>query len=207
MLNIYKKTLQNLYNYINRRKLKNKEFTLVCSNCTGGFLYHWLGLKFNSPFINLYMSPADFLTALENFDEFLHTPFKEDIESNHPYPVGIGIKNTRVHFVHYNTFSEAIEKWEERKKRINLENMAIMLTNFHGKGAMDNNIVQRFEKLPFKHKVVFTAYPTRYKSAFHLKGFEKVQSQRNIYATQNPITCKRYIDQFNYVDFFNQCNI
>ena len=44
----------------------------------GGVLYHWLGLKFNSPFINLFMSNNDFLFAMENFDDFLRTPIIED---------------------------------------------------------------------------------------------------------------------------------
>ena len=66
--------VQKIFNKVNRKKLKNKDFTLVTSNCTGGILYHWLGLKFRSPFINLYMSNEDYIKALENFELFLSTP-------------------------------------------------------------------------------------------------------------------------------------
>ena len=55
----------------NRKRLKNVSPTLICSNCTGGFLYHWLGLQFRSPFINLYLTDSDFVLALENWEQFI----------------------------------------------------------------------------------------------------------------------------------------
>ena len=72
MLGKVKVILQERINRKNRSKLTNLSPSLVCSNCTGGFLYHWLGLRFYSPFINLYMTNEDFLTALENWDLFIH---------------------------------------------------------------------------------------------------------------------------------------
>ncbi len=47
--------VQKIINKVNRKKLKNQDFTLVTSNCTGGILYHWLGLKFRSQFIQCQM--------------------------------------------------------------------------------------------------------------------------------------------------------
>lgn len=114
----------------NRRRLTNHTPTLVCSNCTGGLLYHWLGLEFRSPFINLYLDNEDFITALENFDEFMDTPLVEDKESGKDYPVGIGAGGVRVHFMHYSDFDSAVAKWEQRKARMNRDNMAVMWTNF-----------------------------------------------------------------------------
>ena len=58
-------------NKANQLRLVNKNMTIISSNCAGGFLYHWLGLEFKSPFINLFLSNEDFLEALENFDSFL----------------------------------------------------------------------------------------------------------------------------------------
>ena len=64
--------------------------------------------------------------------------------------------------------------------------------------------LERFDKLPFEHKVVFTnkEYP-QYKSAFCLKGYQC--EKENVYATQH-INGYRYVDQFDYVDFFNRVN-
>lgn len=85
---------QERINHKNRKRLQNLQPCLVCSNCTGGFLYHWLGLRFNSPFINLYLTPKDFIKVLENWDEFLKTPIQE-LKTEYQYPVGqviMGVK-------------------------------------------------------------------------------------------------------------------
>lgn len=47
-----------------RKRLKNTNVTLITSNCAGGIIYHWLGLKFNSPFINLWLTNDDYIRAL-----------------------------------------------------------------------------------------------------------------------------------------------
>ena len=46
MLRKVKMFLQERINRKNRNKLTNLSPSLVCSNCTGGFLYHWLRLRF-----------------------------------------------------------------------------------------------------------------------------------------------------------------
>ena len=120
----------------NRARLKNKDVSLICSNCAGGILYHWLGLKFNSPFINLYMTGEDYIKTLENWEDFLNTEIVEDTNADKIYPVGIGHLGVKIHFMHYATFDEAIEKWNQRKARINPDNTAFMFTNYAGGGTL-----------------------------------------------------------------------
>ena len=200
---------QNGIDYSNRIRLKNKDISLICSNCAGRIIYHWLGLKFNSPFINLYMTGEDYIKALENWKDFLNAEIVEDTNSDEAYPVGISYLGTKIHFMHYATFDEAIKKWNQRKVRINTDNIAFMYTNYAG----GHSLLERFDKLPFKNKVVFTAerYPD-IKSAVFLEGFKcfcklyricKKSGVPNIWMTQNLITGKRFIDQFDYVSWFN----
>ena len=125
---------QNEINFTNRARLKNKDISLICSNCAGGILYHWLGLKFNSPFINLFMTGEDYITALENWQDFLNAEIVEDTSGGETYPVGIGYLGIKLHFMHYVTFDEAINKWKRRKARISSDNIAFMYTNYAGGG-------------------------------------------------------------------------
>lgn len=189
-------------NQKNIERLINTTPSLICSNCTGGFIYHWLGLQFRSPFINLFLTDEDFVLALENWDEFIRYDIIEDILSDKPYPVGVGYKNIRIHFMHYVSFVDAKHKWVERCKRIDNNNIGFMLTNWGG----DIAVLQRFNSLPFKHKVVFvdTPYDNELKSCFYLRNFSKYKRQgKNIYITQNVLNGKRFIDQFDYVAFIN----
>ena len=126
---------QDEINTSNRTRLNNKDISLICSNCAGGIIYHWLRLKFNSPFINLYMTGEDYIKALENWQDFLNAEIVEDKSSDESYPVGIGYLGIKVHFLHYATFDEAIEKWNRRKARINPDNIVFMYTNYAGGGT------------------------------------------------------------------------
>ena len=168
---------QNKIDSLNRVRLKNKDVTLICSNCGGGFLYHWLGLKFNSPFINLYLTNEDYIKALEDRENFLDAEIVEDTSGDETYPVGIGYLGIKIHFMHYATFEEAIEKWNRRKARINPDNIAFMFTNYGG-----YTLLEQFDKLPFKHKVAFTdeKYPG-IKSAVYIKGFKRFSKLYRIY--------------------------
>lgn len=65
--------LRKLYLMFQRKKLKNKTFSLFLSNCNGGIIYHDLGLQFKSPTINLWISPKDFIHFCENLREYLNT--------------------------------------------------------------------------------------------------------------------------------------
>lgn len=199
-----KSYLQNRIDRNNKTRLTNLEPCLVCSNCTGGFLYHWLGLRFNSPFINLYLTPKDFVTALENWNEFISSPIIE-IKTTLQYPIGQvvigGGKAILIHFMHYPDYDSAITKWNERKSRMNMDpnKIGFMLTNWDG----DDSLLERFDRLPYRHKVVFTYKPyANLKSAVYLKGFAKYIGHKNIFDTQK-ITGERYIDQYDYVSFIN----
>lgn len=125
--------IQRYYNAKNRARLTNHEPTLICSNCTGGILYHWLGLQFRSPFINLYLTNADFLSALDHLSDFLSAPIDEVNDNRYSYPVGRSqCQGELLHFVHYRSFDMACQKWNERKLRVNWDNMAVMHTNWPG---------------------------------------------------------------------------
>ena len=56
------------YNFFNRIRLKNTDVTLIASNCNGCCILHDLGLKFNSPFVNLWVEPSDFIRRERGVD-------------------------------------------------------------------------------------------------------------------------------------------
>lgn len=45
--------------------------TLLCPNCIGGILFHDLGLKFQSPTVNIMMTQTDFVRFVLNLDYYL----------------------------------------------------------------------------------------------------------------------------------------
>lgn len=63
--------------------------------------------------------------------------------------------------------------------------------------------IKTFDELPYKNKVIFThkEYP-EFNSAFYIKGFEN-EEEVGILSNFRKYSWKRYLDDFNYVDFLN----
>lgn len=190
--------------FINRRlksRLQNHGMTVISANCVGAFILHDLNEPFNSPFVNLYLSPNDFVRYLQNI-EFYQRQSLTFIQSEKPYPVA-KLADLKVHFMHYRNSQEAQQKWLARSARMNLDNLFIMMTDKDDTQGIAYEDLAAFDQLPFKNKVVFTRKPyPEFKSAFYIKGFEK-QNQVGDLFTFSGWNGVKYYDQFDYVTWFN----
>ena len=190
--------------FINRRlksRLQNHGMTVISANCVGAFILHDLNEPFNSPFVNLYLSPNDFVRYLQNI-EFYQQQSLTFIQSEKPYPVA-KLVDLKVHFMHYRNSQEAQQKWLARSARMNLDNLFIMMTDKDDAQGIAYEDLAAFDQLPFKNKVVFTRKPyPEFKSAFYIKGFEK-QNQVGDLFTFSGWNGVKYYDQFDYVAWFN----
>ena len=165
--------MRKAYNKRQVKRLTNKEFSLIASNCNGGCLLHDLGLRFNSPFVNLWVAPSDIVRLLSNIHYYLSCEIMFDVETDFAYPIG-RLDDVKIYFQHYSTKEMAKKKWEERKKRIDFDNLFIMFTDRDGCNYQD---LYDFDALSYKNKVVFThvSYP-ELKSAYYIKGWENEKS-------------------------------
>lgn len=166
IINKWKKS--RLYTQIEKRinrhfskKLKNKEFTILCSNCVGGILYHRLGQEFLSPTINMWFHQPDFVEFTVNLDWYLNQDLVF-IESKEQYPVGVlkgndkDIQDITLFFNHAKTVNDAKEQWERRKKRIVKDNLYIMMYKLDG---ITIEQMRKLEHVKCKNKVIFTSVP------------------------------------------------
>ncbi|BFU59345.1 MULTISPECIES: DUF1919 domain-containing protein [Rodentibacter] len=185
-----------------KSSLQNHGMTVISANCVGAFMLHDLNEPFNSPFVNLYLSPKDFIRYLQNIEFYRKQPL-EFIPSEKNYPVG-KLADLRIHFMHYHSEQEANEKWQIRTARMNFDNLFIIMTDKDGAQGIAYEDLAAFERLPFKNKVVFTHKPyPELQSAFYIKGFENQNQVGDIF-TFSGWNGMKYYDQFNYVKWFNQ---
>lgn len=202
---VYKEILRRKINDKNRSRLKNENFTILSSNCTGGVLSHDLGLQFLSPTINMFICPKDFVKFLTNLEEYLSLELEERIEPDLGYPVAI-LGDIVLHGLHYSSFQIMKEKWNERKQRINLSNLYVMM--FERDGCTYDD-VKAFDKLPYKHKIVFVHKEMpEISSAYYIPGTElegNPEHKVKILTKYKSWFCgNRLIDMFDYVSFFNE---
>lgn len=184
-----------------RKRLVNKDFTIISSNCIAGVIYHDLGLQFNSPTINLWFEPKDYLIFLENLETFLESDDLIEYKDNrYSYPVGILCGKVKLYFQHYKSFKEAKHKWENRKKRVNTQNIYVIMTD-RDKATLKE--MKAFDRLKYRNKIILTG-----------KEYEGITNQ---YCIQNckehghlgdvfsksRILGKKKLDEFDYVSFLN----
>lgn len=187
----------------NRKRFKKKDISIISTNCTGGILSHDLGLQFKSPTVNLFFCAEDFIKFCENLEYYLS--IDEFVECTDPsvieertYPI-VYLGDLTLFLVHYHSVREAQEKWNERKKRVNWDNIVIINTDREG---MTEELKERFEKLPYR-KVMFVHQPDeKHPSCFYIRGYEN-QNSVGIITDHDTWDGKRPIDQFDWVGFLN----
>jgi len=197
-LNVF---LRKIYNFYNQTRLKNRSFSLIASNCNGSLILHDLNLPFNSPFVNLWLKPKDFLKLCENMEYYMGCQLKFVNDEHTAYPIAM-LDDIKIYFQHFKSEKDARTKWEIRKKRIDYHNIFILFTDRDGCTYED---LQRFDKLKFAKKAVLVHknYP-EIKSSVYIPGFEKEDCVGMCMYFKNKITYKKYYDSFDYVNWFNK---
>lgn len=199
-MNLIQRAEWRIYKELKKRKLKNKTATIISSNCNGEFIYYDMNLRFLSPTINLSFDMNDFVKFLENMEWYLQQPVRRYEDDRFSYPTGM-IGDIEIRFNHYKTFEEAVEKWEERKQRINWDNLFILAID--GDGCTYESM-QKFDKLPYENKVIFTHKPyPEIKSSFYIKGFEEEEGVGVLLYFKKQFFIRRFLDDFDYVTFLN----
>lgn len=189
--------------YINKKRLKNKDFTLLTPNCLAGIIYHNLGLQFSSPTINLQFNDKTEFYKFCNNLEYYTTLKLTEIKKNHlppPYPLA-KLGDLTLHLVHYKTFKEGFEKWEIRKRRINFNNIFIITDDYCNENSrLSEQDIKAFSELKYaKNIIIFTQDKinipnTKYIGEKRLKNFMKT----------NTFTGIRVFElYFDYVHFLN----
>ncbi|MDE6581301.1 MAG: DUF1919 domain-containing protein [Duncaniella sp.] len=148
-----------------RRRLRNRSVSIISNNCWGGFMMKECNIPFNTPFVGLFMFDEDYISMLEH-PEVLKSElrFISRRESRHKitepkdYPIAVIGDGLEIHFLHYKSEKEARMKWNRRVGRIDFDNLIV---KFGDEDGPRRDLLERFDKLPYKCKVAFTGkdYP------------------------------------------------
>lgn len=128
--------LQYLCKAFRRIGLYCNNFSIISNNCTGGYVYQYFGIAYNTPTEGLYFTTSDYLKLIQRPEYY----FKHKVKLIEPtqsvlakagkdihYPVGV-IDDIEVYFMHYPDPKEALSKWHRRASRINYRKLFFLLT-------------------------------------------------------------------------------
>lgn len=152
-----------------RNKLTNYNFSIISNNCIGGMVTHDFLQPQLSPTVNLFILPDDFLRFLKKLRDNLLAEVIE-VESGGGYPAGM-VNGCKLNFLHYPTFELGKTAWVKRSKRVDFNNLLVVLVERDG--CTYENLLE-FDSLPFRNKIaiVHKSYP-EIRSAVVVPGYEK----------------------------------
>ncbi len=159
--------LDKYFSSLQRSKLIDKDFSIICNNCIAGGIYHKLGIEYSTPTVGLFFFSSDYMKFLENLDVYINQPIRFRGASVHheanklrkikPYPIGVLGGDVEVQFMHYKDEVEAEEKWSRRRKRINFGNLFIIYSD--AEEDFEPEYALKYQKLPFEHKIFLSSKP------------------------------------------------
>lgn len=170
--------------YNDRQKLINKELfpndlTIISNTCIGGRLYHDYGRKFLSPTIDFYMDPNSFVKFCLNLKYYMNCDIRPLPDYRIEYLNGFlacDIGGLIALFGHTNdSYEKIITKWNERKKRINYDNIVVICTDRNVLSKpftrCSDKTVKEFGKISYK-KVLFSIVDYKYDYIAYLPSFK-----------------------------------
>lgn len=190
-----------------QNKLKNTDFTIISNNCWAGFVYQSYALKYRTPTIGLFFMAEDYIKFIKDLKKYVNMKleFIEPINSKwyeklknksnfNTYPIG-RLDDIEIHFLHYKTELEASEKWNERKKRINWDNI---LYKFSEMNECRKDDIEAFQRLELKNKICFVS--EKYKDLSNSYTFVLKGQKERVNASYEPFGKNRYFDLTQYVN-------
>lgn len=193
--------------HMQRERLKNKDMSIVASNCNAGVFLSDMEIEFRSPFVNLFIKASDYIKMLSDLkgylkEELMFVTERDPVYGNLSYPTAY-LRDVKIYFMHFASESEARDAWNRRAKRINWDNLFIMFTDRSGCTQKD---LEDFDSLPYQNKVVFTHVPhPEIKSSFYIKGYENENKVGVLSDFENDrFPVKRIYDQFDMVGWLNK---
>ena len=204
-MNKFKTTVWQLFRNIRigcRRMRVNstKSRSILCNNCLGGVVAHDFGLRFCSPFVNLWIPTNHYIEILENIAFLDQYTFRDITPDSSTYPIGLLNDKWEVHFMHYQSYEEAVWKWNERVLRMDVNNAYVLCVKTHS--ATDEDL-KNFDKLSFKNKLLITGKPyPEIKCAVVLKNYNESNANGEILWPSNRWGMCTY-DQIDWIKFLD----
>lgn len=174
--------IKDIYYGILKRKLKTENFTIISNNCFGGIIYKNYKIEYKSPTCGTFFMAEDYIKFIYKLKDYINSDVIEISLEESKYseylkkikynkPIG-RIKDVEIFFMHYNTFGEAVDKWNRRKKRIIWDNI---IYKFNDQNLCEYKHLKKFDEFEADKKILFTAKKYENLKTVQLKQYENYE--------------------------------
>jgi uncharacterized protein (DUF1919 family) len=162
---------------LRRPVFQTDDFAIISNNCRGAHIYRYAGLRYNTPFVNLFILPDCYLTLLGNLDRYLKSELRFAARSKYSsinaqrerkaFPIGVLAGEIEIQFVHYTSTDEAQTKWKRRVERFYAKPFR-KFVKFCDRDGCEDRHIDAFDRLPYENKVFFSSRPVPHKCAVYV---------------------------------------
>lgn len=153
--------------------------TIISDNCWALGVYKKLNVRYESPFVGLFIHTPDYIRMLEDLENYLKEDitfikFNESKYQSQQYDGVIGkLGDVELFFAHYKSKDEVQEQWNKRKERINFDNLIVKFGKIYCRNYFEypnfDELLDRFYKLKYPIKYSFTSDKYLYDGNFQIK--------------------------------------
>lgn len=192
-------------------RLKDSRCSILSNFCVGGIVSDQLGLEFLSPTVNMVCLGDNFIRFVNDYKRYLSSDM--EVYKNETYIVGTrgtesfmgkGIVGDVVWlFRHSNNPDADVKKWNERRQRLNEDNVAVIMVLF------SRDEVEKFEQIPIKKKLGLFYEKTDYDDVLFIPGWDNMQIRYENefrwagYAQKYVLYPVNHVPPVNWIKFLN----
>jgi|GEM_PF-1920390 len=180
--------------------LNKYKFSLISRDCLGGKLLHEYNQRFNSPFVNLYLTNQDFIVLCNHLHGFLSAKlYKNESETEiKGFPVGnLTHDGLTVSILHDNSFEKSLCDWERRITRICWNNIFVISTNLDK--DLTNDMLKEFDKIKYPHLMLVEE---KFESSSCV--FVKPNKRRHYWNYVNCISLRKTYDRLHFTHWIKK---
>ncbi len=151
------------FNFERYLKLYNSKISILSNYCLGGHLYRQFGLEMRSPTVNMYCSGMQYIDFLQHYHDYLQLEMHErkglgthidgtmGKEEFWPHGIIVGNNLREITWIlnHDREPGETVGKWNERRLRVNDDNIAAIMI------VQSDEEARAFDALDIKKKIGF----------------------------------------------------
>lgn len=120
----------------------------------------------------MFFEENEYLLFLKNPKQYLEyelelVEYRYNHEKKIEYPLCM-LGDIKLYFNHYPSFEEAQKKWNQRKQRINWDNLFVAMY------TSSEKIAEEFSELSYKKKICFTSFESDIESTLYVDLCEKL---------------------------------
>lgn len=201
-----RKILYSLHKLSVRRKIQQKDVSIIAQNCIGGVIYSIIGQEFLSPTINMFIENENFIKLVNNLQYYMSiTPrplleeYIDPINTSVRYPK-IAIDDIEICCLHYKNCQEAIVAWERRKNRINYNKILVIANSWNMRE--NETLVSKICKNKKYTTICFTYGQYNFNNCIQMEGDYWYLDERKIIRPNitdfKVFSAKRYFE--DYID-------